>query len=144
MNGWTVVRVVAPRATYRLRFGHWCDHQTYYAQEPIQDQVPVAIRPLVPVNHGWGPWEMIDLGRAKIRSCQRCGHVETTMPHPMRDMAREMATRPGVQLAMVVAWAVGSLALLTWLMLWVFPAWMDVVIVLAVVLSPTGRRLWRL
>jgi hypothetical protein len=27
-------------------------------------------------DHRWGPWHMIDLGRNKVRHCDRCGWTE--------------------------------------------------------------------
>lgn len=40
---------------HRLRTGGWC------------------------TAHRWGPWHMIDLGRNKIRYCERCGWTETAL-----------------------------------------------------------------
>lgn len=74
-----VTRVLVPRLAYRLRYGHWCDHQTYSAPDAWPGLGTHT------VNRGWSDWEMIDLGRDKIRSCRRCGHAETTRPTPIRD-----------------------------------------------------------
>jgi hypothetical protein len=151
VNGWTVPRLLAPRLTYRARFGHWCDHRTYYAGAPwnVPDDADLASgrvvsdvdTDMVPVNRGWSDWEMIDLGRAKIRSCRRCGYVETTMGHPMRDMAKELADRPAIRGVGAVLLVVGLLALVVWLMIWVFPLWLDVAMFVgAVIFGGSVRR----
>lgn len=38
-------------------------------------------------QHFFGPWMMADLGREKIRFCDRCGWMETTN-HPWRSLLR--------------------------------------------------------
>lgn len=48
----------------RIRTGTWCQH---------------ADR--------WGPWHMVDLGREKVRYCERCGWMETTN-HPWHGFLR--------------------------------------------------------
>jgi hypothetical protein len=40
-----------PRLRYFLRHGHLCSHE-------------------------WGRWQMIDLGRRKMRRCGQCQHTE--------------------------------------------------------------------
>jgi hypothetical protein len=52
------------RLTDRVRTGTWCQH-----------------------TDRWGPWHMVDLGREKIRYCERCGWMETTN-HPWRGLFR--------------------------------------------------------
>jgi hypothetical protein len=46
-----------------LRSGTWCQHDRF------------------------GPWYLIDLGREKIRHCERCGWMETTN-HPWQGLFR--------------------------------------------------------
>lgn len=163
MNGWTLARIVAPRAVYRARFGHWCDHQdvrldadlggnllttlermrkTYGlrldAEQAIQRMVHAGDDGVTLL--GWGPWELVDLGRQKVRHCCRCGHMESTYPHPMRDMARELADRPMIAVILGITATVALLALLTWLMLWVLPTWADVTIFVVGVLILTRRK----
>lgn len=41
-----------PRLRYRLRHGHWCEHPN------------------------WGPWELIDMGRTKMRRCPDCTQAQ--------------------------------------------------------------------
>lgn len=43
-----------PRLRFRLRRGFWCSHPDM------------------------GPWELIDLGRRKMRRCPDCDHAEVT------------------------------------------------------------------
>lgn len=76
----TWAQAIAPRLTYRLRYGAWCDHQGVLRARTVEE-----IDSRTPYRPGWGPWEMWDLGRDKIRSCRRCGHVETASGHPFRD-----------------------------------------------------------
>ena len=90
-------RVLAPRLTYRLRHGHWCDHADYYA--PAQwSSLDTEL-----VNPGWGPWELYDMGRAKHHWCERCGHYESTYGHPIREWLAATARRYHLALAIISA-----------------------------------------
>lgn len=51
------------RVIDRVKSGTWCQHDR------------------------WGPWHMVDLGREKIRYCERCGWMQTTS-HPWRGLVR--------------------------------------------------------
>lgn len=76
-----MARVLAPRLTHRLRTGQWCDHETYRFRNWMDevDTASGAITGGAPApDVGWGPWELADLGRMKVRYCQRCGHMEST------------------------------------------------------------------
>jgi hypothetical protein len=81
MPSW--LRWAAPRLTYRISTGHWCDHadQRVSLEWTLGPNGEAGSM----VDQGWGPWEMADLGRMKIRHCERCGHMETTLGHPIRD-----------------------------------------------------------
>ena len=46
-----------------LKTGTWCQHDRF------------------------GPWHMVDLGREKVRYCDRCGWMETTN-HPWQGFLR--------------------------------------------------------
>lgn len=62
MITWTLNRY--GRLVRWFRTGIWCDH------------------------HGrWSDWELVDLGREKIRFCRSCGWMETTN-HPWRGLLR--------------------------------------------------------
>lgn len=98
---------LAPRLAFRLRNGQWCDHRTYRfhswmdevehadmaAGRIVSDVDLDALPEPCPPDVGWGPWELADLGRMKIRFCVRCGHMETTLGHPVRDWLRESWNR---------------------------------------------------
>jgi hypothetical protein len=46
------LRVFVPRLWYRIRNGRWCPHPN------------------------WTPWQMVDLGRRKVRYCIECDYTE--------------------------------------------------------------------
>lgn len=97
-----LARLLAPRLAYRIRHGRWCDHAdipldrdlagwmlaALGTADAVVDAV-VASRTELREGHvvilGWSEWELADLGRMKIRHCWRCGHLETTLGHPIRE-----------------------------------------------------------
>lgn len=77
-----LIKALAPRLTYRVRYGYWCDHlDTRYM--PLTDGMESV------VWRGWSEWRMCDLGRDKYRECYRCGHGETLSGPPLRTALRE-------------------------------------------------------
>ena len=44
--------------------------------------------PFALVNPGFDEGVLIDCGRSKLYTCQRCGYRETNLGHPMRDWLR--------------------------------------------------------
>lgn len=76
------IKTLAPRLTYRVRYGYWCDHlDTRYM--PLTDGMESV------VWRGWSEWEMWDLGRDKIRHCRRCEYTQTLSGPPLRTALRE-------------------------------------------------------
>lgn len=58
-----------PRLRYFLHHGHWCRHGAFREQESL----PHGNRRIAN-----GAWQMIDLGRRKMRRCPDCQHAEFT------------------------------------------------------------------
>lgn len=102
-------RVLAPRLLYRLRTGQWCDHETYRYRDWV-DEVDDATGAIVggapAPSVGWGEWELADLGRMKIRFCQRCGHMESTNERTVDLLthwwqARDRRTQRAIRLCLI-------------------------------------------
>lgn len=65
-----------PRLRYRLRNGQWCDHQAI--EHPGCEVVYGTDIELSRWEPGFGEWHLVDLGRRKLRQCQRCYYAEIT------------------------------------------------------------------
>lgn len=77
-----------PRLRYRLRTGQWCDHRSYRYSSWLDEvdaamfrasstltnaQVKQQIDAAFPPSPGMDNGRLVDLGRAKLYTCQRCG-----------------------------------------------------------------------
>jgi hypothetical protein len=129
----SLLDILAPRCAYRLRHGRWCDHRTYRFRDWV-DEVDFAdishgrivsdvdLDADFPPDVGFDQGVMIDCGMAKLFTCQRCGYIETTLGHPMRDWIRERWRgwrKAGITLALgALALGIGVTLLLEWMIGW--------------------------
>jgi hypothetical protein len=81
-----VLRILAPRLTYRLENGQWCDHQRH-----VKDLGGGQCL----VSSGWDAGQLIDMGRRKLFTCLRCGYQETNLGHPVREAIGRLFKRGG-------------------------------------------------
>ncbi|HEY2101471.1 MAG TPA: hypothetical protein VGH72_33745 [Pseudonocardia sp.] len=85
----SMLALLAPRLRYRLRYGIWCDHQ----DKPWSSQFLFMDGPTGGIDLGFDQGRLIDMGRRKLFTCQRCGHTESNLGHPVRERLRRWARK---------------------------------------------------
>lgn len=75
------LRAWFPRLSFRLYYGLWCDHEDYVIGSGY---TMAEAKTNTHTEFGWGGWQLFDMGRNKIRTCNQCWYSETLTDKPIR------------------------------------------------------------